>query len=57
MIAIIIIIGIAAALAAFYAGFIIGVEYGTGTVAELFEDRRRQLQAAIDANGQRVLDA
>ena len=46
---------IATAGIAFTWGLYLGVEYGAGTVVELFDDRRDQLQAAIDDNGAKVL--
>ena len=55
MIVTIIIISIVVSVAAFTWGLYLGVEYGAGTVAELFDDRRDVLQAAIDDNGAKVL--
>ena len=52
---IVIIAIIATAGIAFTWGLYLGVEYGAGTVVELFDDRRDQLQAAIDVNGRKAL--
>ena len=50
----IIVIAVTAGIA-FTWGLYLGVEYGAGTVVELFDGRRDQLQAAIDANGRKAL--